>query len=343
MNNIYVREPTLEDEAAFLDAMHRSLSLHSPWITSPQTPKEFSEYFKRYQQSCQKSFLAFYGDNIVGVFDIIEIVRGPFQNAYLGFYVVADYAGQGHMSTGLKIVLKKAFEEMALHRLEANIQPDNVKSIRLVRNNGFRKEGFSPRYLKVNHEWRDHERWAITVEDFNAIHKTNSNTKIKINFLCENDIEEIVSAFNKIGWNKPKSLYDSYLNESEHNTRTIFVARNNGQFCGYVTVKWKSDYQSFCRNRIPEISDLNVLPHFRKKGIGTKLIRICEQNARERGYKEIGLGVGMTIDYGNAQRLYNLLGFIPDGNGLHYKTHVVNYAETVKVDDDLVIYHKKYI
>jgi len=177
MNDIFVREPTLEDEAAFLAAMHRSLSLHSSWIKSPQTAKDFSEYFKRYQQSNQKSFLVFYGNNIVGVFDITEIVRGPFQSAYLGFYAVADYAGQGHMSAGLKIVLKKAFEEMALHRLEANIQPENVKSIRLVKNNGFRKEGFSPRYLKVSNEWRDHERWAITVEDFNLINITNSKNK----------------------------------------------------------------------------------------------------------------------------------------------------------------------
>ena len=70
------------------------------------------------------------------------------------------------MSAGLKLVLKKAFEELDLHRLEANIQPDNFRSINLVKNNGFKKEGFSPRYLKINGEWRDHERWAITHEDF---------------------------------------------------------------------------------------------------------------------------------------------------------------------------------
>src|ERR1700733_5521954 len=122
MNEISIREPKLEDETSFLAAMHRSLSLHSSWVKSPQTPQEFNDYLKRYQQSNQKSFLVFYRNNIVGVFNISEIVRGFFQNAYLGFYAVTDYAGQGYMSTGLKLVLKKFFEEMKLHRLEANIQ-----------------------------------------------------------------------------------------------------------------------------------------------------------------------------------------------------------------------------
>lgn len=141
----------------------------------------------------------------------------------------------------------------------------------------------------------------------------------------------------------PRSLYKSYLEQSRQNLRIIFVAKWNGQFCGYVTLKWKSDYPSFCRNSVPEISDLNVLPRFRKQGIGTCLIRKCEQIARENGYKEIGLGVGMTADYGNAQRLYSRLGFIPDGNGLHYHSNVVSYADMVKVDDDLVIYQRKFI
>ncbi len=66
----------------------------------------------------------------------------------------------------LSINFMKAFEELGLHRLEANIQPDNLKSINLVKNNGFKKEGVSPRYLKINGEWRDHERWAITYEDW---------------------------------------------------------------------------------------------------------------------------------------------------------------------------------
>lgn len=166
-NNVFIRELTREDKQTFLSAMQGSQSLHYPWIKAPTTPAEFDEYFQRYQQENQKSFLVCNAlENIVGVFNVSEIVRGLFQNAYLGFYAVADFAGKGYMSAGLKLVLAKVFHELKLHRIEANIQPDNIQSIQLVKKNGFRCEGFSPRYLKIDNEWRGHERWAMTYEDF---------------------------------------------------------------------------------------------------------------------------------------------------------------------------------
>lgn len=165
--NIWIREPKLEDENAFIEAMQRSKTLHHPWVKAPQTHEEFNAYLQRSKQENQKCFLVCdQASNIIGVFNISEIVRGFFQNAYLGFYAVAEYASHGYMSAGLKLVLSTAFNEMKLHRLEANIQPENIPSIQLVMKNGFRKEGYSPRYLKINNEWRDHERWAITVEDW---------------------------------------------------------------------------------------------------------------------------------------------------------------------------------
>lgn len=167
MNHVFIRELTIEDKEAFISAMQGSQSLHHPWIKTPTTAKEFDEYFQRYQQPNQKSFLVCNeAKNIVGVFNISEIVRGLFQNAYLGFYAVADFAGQGYMSTGVKLVLAKIFHELQLHRIEANIQPDNTQSIQLVKKHGFRCEGFSPRYLKINNEWRGHEHWVMTYEDF---------------------------------------------------------------------------------------------------------------------------------------------------------------------------------
>ncbi len=165
--NITIRESKLEDKEAFLNAMQRSQSLHQPWVTSPLTSQEFDNYWQRFQQSNQKSYLALDElGNIVGVFNVSEIVRGAFQNAFLGFYGIKDYTGKGYMSAGLKLVQKKVFEELELHRLEANIQPENTRSIQLVKNNGFRYEGFSPRYLKINGEWRGHEHWAMTKEDY---------------------------------------------------------------------------------------------------------------------------------------------------------------------------------
>ncbi len=165
--NMTLRVLKFEDKDAFLKAMLKSRSLHHPWVSPPLTSEEFDEYWKRFQESNQKSYLACDELNhIVGVFNVSEIVRGAFQNAFLGFYGNNDYTSKGYMSVGLKLVQKKVFEELALHRLEANIQPGNAKSINLVKNNGFHKEGYSPRYLKVNEQWCDHERWAITYEDW---------------------------------------------------------------------------------------------------------------------------------------------------------------------------------
>jgi len=159
--------------------------------------------------------------------------------------------------------------------------------------------------------------------------------------LHKSDLDEIVWAFKQIGWHKPKSIYETYLEEQSSGVRSVLVARDNGKFCGYVTIKWISDYPFFTENNIPEIADLNVLPDYRKQGIGTKLIEACELAAREQGRVLIGLGVGLTADYGSAQRLYIHLGYVPDGKGLRYKNIAVKYNENVKADDDLVIYLTK--
>ena len=89
-----------------------------------------------------------------------------FQNAYLSYYVGVDFAGQGLMSEGVYLAINYAFSTLELHRIEANIQPGNKASISLVKRLGFTQEGFSQKYLQINGEWRDHERWALTVEDW---------------------------------------------------------------------------------------------------------------------------------------------------------------------------------
>ncbi len=162
---ISIREITREDEALFLAMTNKSKDFHQPWVNAPLSTDEFLHYVERYQQDNQKSLLIMLDTHIVGVINISEIVRGAFQSAYLGFYGAIDFAGQGWMSKGLKAVIDYAFNEMKLHRLEANIQPENHASLNLVRRNGFREEGFSLRYLKINDKWCDHLRFAITQED----------------------------------------------------------------------------------------------------------------------------------------------------------------------------------
>lgn len=105
---------------------------------------------------------------LAGVVNLSEIVRGPFQSAYLGYYAFPPHDRQGYMARGLAAVLQEAFRTLRLHRVEANVQPGNTASRRLIRRLGFRREGYSPKYLKISGRWRDHERWALTIEDWRA-------------------------------------------------------------------------------------------------------------------------------------------------------------------------------
>ena len=105
-------------------------------------------------------------NELAGVININEIVRGTFCSGYLVYYAFVPHNGCGYMTRGLRAVLSQAFRTLRLHRLEANIQPDNESFRRLIRRLGFRQEGLSPRYFKVAGRWRDHERWALTVEEW---------------------------------------------------------------------------------------------------------------------------------------------------------------------------------
>jgi ribosomal-protein-alanine N-acetyltransferase len=145
-----------------------SRALHGPWLKAAATPSEFQMLLDRATADDLVSLLARRTDSpaLVGYFNISTIVRGPFQSAFLGYAAFAGQAGQGYMTEGLALTLKHAFGPLKLHRLEANIQPDNTRSIALVKRCGFVKEGFSERYLKVGGRWRDHERWAIRAEQW---------------------------------------------------------------------------------------------------------------------------------------------------------------------------------
>ena len=116
-------------------------------------------------------------DGTAGVININEIVRGVFCSGYLGYYAFVPHNERGYMKKGLDAVLAEAFGRHRLHRLEANIQPDNDASRALVQRCGFRLEGFSPRYLKLAGRWRDHERWAITKEAWKGQSRKSRRTR----------------------------------------------------------------------------------------------------------------------------------------------------------------------
>ena len=150
--------------------MAASRSLHHPWSNPPTELDSFALLVARARQEDYDVQLVCLRDGgaIVGYFALSQIFRGAFDNAYLGYDGSAPYAGKGYMREGLELMLRHAFRVQRLHRVEANVQPGNRPSRALVEGAGFRLEGFSPRYLKIGGRWRDHERWALTVEDWQA-------------------------------------------------------------------------------------------------------------------------------------------------------------------------------
>jgi [ribosomal protein S5]-alanine N-acetyltransferase len=164
---VSVRAPRLDDQAAFLAAVERSRGSHRPWSFPPDTPQLFREYLSKIAADDCEGFLIETGDGgLAGFATISQIMRAPLLSGYLGYTGFEPYIGQGIMRRGLIQILDHAFGAMGLHRIEANVQPGNERSIALVQGLCFRREGFSPRYLMVGGVWRDHERYAITAEEW---------------------------------------------------------------------------------------------------------------------------------------------------------------------------------
>ena len=132
------------------------------------TPERFAAYVDRSARDDQESYLIRHTGcgALVGFANISSIVHGALQSGYIGYGAFASHAGRGLMTAGLQAVLTAAFTDLGLHRIEANIQPANTRSLALARRLSFQREGFSPRYLLIDGSWQDHERWALLAEDW---------------------------------------------------------------------------------------------------------------------------------------------------------------------------------
>ena len=163
---------------------------------------------------------------------------------------------------------------------------------------------------------------------------------LSIRLLVACDIPTIAAAFAALGWNKPASQYEGYLADQQRGARVVLAAWLGDEFAGYVTIVWEADYPPFHTAGVPEIADFNVLPHLRRRGIGTRLLDEAERRIAERT-ETAGIGVGLDADYGAAQRLYVKRGYVPDGCGICSHGRRVAWGETIVVDDDAVLYFTK--
>jgi [ribosomal protein S5]-alanine N-acetyltransferase len=167
---VLISLPSPADSEEFIAAVCASASSLHPWVDPPSSPERFAAYLDRAAREDQASYLIRHAEcgGLIGYANISNIVRGGLQSGYLGYGGFASHAGRGLMTEGVGAVVAAAFGKLGLHRVEANIQPDNLPSINLARRLGFRKEGFSPRYLMVDGGWRDHERWAVLADEFSG-------------------------------------------------------------------------------------------------------------------------------------------------------------------------------
>ncbi|MEV6314470.1 GNAT family protein [Streptomyces sp. NPDC051776] len=163
---VAIRPIERRDEQEFTARVRESAELHHPWVFLPTDAEEFERWTARFRTPAGEGYAVCdreTGGIAAGV-AINNIVRSGFQCGAVGYGAFVHAAGRGLMTEGLGLVVRHAFGPLGLHRLEANIQPGNEASRRLVQRLGFRLEGFSPDFLFIDGAWRDHERWAITAE-----------------------------------------------------------------------------------------------------------------------------------------------------------------------------------
>jgi ribosomal-protein-alanine N-acetyltransferase len=167
---IELRRPGARDRSAFLALVRASRALHRGRVAPASNALAYAVWLRRLRGDRHVGYLAIRRADgaIAGVVNLNELVWGSFRSAYLGYFADARLAGHGYMREAVALALDRAFGPIGLHRVEANIQPDNRSSLALVSALGFRREGYSPRYLKVGGRWRDHERWALLREEWRA-------------------------------------------------------------------------------------------------------------------------------------------------------------------------------
>lgn len=164
----YLRFPRASDRVEFLAAVRKSKRLHRPFMHPARTEAEYADYLKGAKRGIQRRTLVCRTDDgaIAGFLNFNVITYGGLRSAFLGYSAFEPYAAQGYLREGLSLGLHYGFGALGLHRLEANIQTSNKRSVRLVSRAGFHLEGFSPRYLKIGGRWKDHLRFALLKEDW---------------------------------------------------------------------------------------------------------------------------------------------------------------------------------
>lgn len=280
------------------------------------------------------------GNDYIGLISI----EFPYENSCNIYWmaVLRHHQGQGVGQKLIGAACNLARENGATTMIVETLAPSESDENYIRTYNFYRSVGFDPLLnLKPNgYEWN----MVYMAKTLERIHLIQGVTDVLVHALDLSDIPLIVESFNNANWPKPTSTFETYFQEQLNSSRLTWVAYKNNQLAGYVTLKWVSQYAPFAIASIPEIMDLNVLPPFRKAGIGSLLLEHAEKAAVNRS-AIVGLGVGLyggdDGGYGAAQKLYVNRGYIPDGRGVTYNYQDAIPGNNYSLDDDLVLWFTK--
>ena len=173
---VFLRWPAEQDRVEFLALVKKSRAFLRPWEprrVDPGGRERFDRMLRPRGGSRHEKFLLCRKEDgaILGAFSLNDITRGALHSAYLGCWIGAEHARRGFMTEGVRLALRRAFRVLRLHRVEANFLPKNRASRAMAQRAGFRREGYSLRYLKIAGRWQDHERWALLVDEWRPAEK----------------------------------------------------------------------------------------------------------------------------------------------------------------------------
>lgn len=120
---------------------------------------------QQYRDGNGVPFVMLHEGEIAGQLNVWGISRGSLSSATIGYWVSERFAGRGITPTSVALATDICFDALRLHRMEICIRPENTPSLRIVEKLGFRYEGFRPRYIHIDGDWRDHYAFALTTED----------------------------------------------------------------------------------------------------------------------------------------------------------------------------------
>lgn len=177
---IMLRPLVLSDFAAWREVRHRcgdwltrwepARLAHQPDVTQDRDAfaVRCSARHRERQLGTGFGFGVFAEGHFCGEINLSSIQRGPFQNAYVGYWIDEKWAGQGLMPEAVVVLARFAFEELHLHRIQVSIIPRNQASRRVADKLALRHEGIAEKYLEINGAWEDHVRYAMTSEEWDG-------------------------------------------------------------------------------------------------------------------------------------------------------------------------------